>query len=181
MSASDGCLRYESSFFLVHALLDLERATLSDVDEEESQATQLIHAALEQSPKPSEGRDKSGIMGSNKDASIQSFRSSKNSTATPAYQYHFHGLASTQTQTQPYDEEDSVDSGLMPNEDSQKENMGATGGKNGKDIRWGMPSPDSRPSSPHRLAAKDNVATAGRSGTPGRLTKVPILSQPNYT
>lgn len=171
MNVFDGSLRYGPSFSLVDALDDCGRVALSDVDAEESQATQLIHAALEQSPEPSEDRIKGGVMVPNKDNSIESFPSSRNSATTSVHHYHFHGLAATQTQTQLCDDEDSANSGMVLSEGSQKENLGTTG-TTGRDIKWGMPSPDSRPSSPHGLAVKDNVTMDRRPGTPGRATKV---------
>lgn len=145
--------------------------SLSDVDADESQATQLIQAALEKSPEPSESRGRSTTTAQNGDTSIDSFPSSKNSGANPIRQYHFHGLAATQTDTQLDDDENDANSGLVPSEGSQKENLGAAAGKTGKDIKWGMPSPDSQSSSPHRLSIKDNVTMGERSMTPGRVAK----------
>ncbi|KXN86904.1 DNA repair protein rhp9 [Leucoagaricus sp. SymC.cos] len=144
--------------------------SLSEMETEESQATQLIHAALEKSPEPSGHRSRSGVSTYNKDISVDSFPSSKNSSNS-VRQYHFHGLAATQTDTQVNDDEEG--SGLGGGEGSQKENFRVTGVKTGKDIKWGMPSPDSRSSSPHGLAVKDSVKTIGRSGsgTLGRGTK----------
>ncbi len=66
------------------------------------------------------------------DISADSLPSSRTSHSIPLY--HFHGLASTQTQSQHYDEEDE------PQEGSQKENIGA--------VKTGKESPPSRPASP---------------------------------
>ncbi len=148
-------------------LFEHERVTRSDVEADESQATQLIHAVLERSPESSERRGE--IVGSNKDSSNESYPSSKDSATTSVHQYHFHGLA--MTQTQPCDEEDSDNSGVLPDEGSQKENFRAVapGGKIAKDIKWGMPSPDSRPPSP-----VEEKGMVGRRK--GIITKVQVLA-----
>lgn len=145
------------------------------MDAEESQATQLIHAALERTPEPSGSRGRSDANMYSKDISNDSFPSSKNSAANSTRQYQFHGLVATQIDSQLIDDGDSA---MLPGEGSQKENFDTAGGKAGNDMKWGMPSPDSRPSSPHGLSVKDNGTMAGRSETPGCVaTKVPAFAE----
>ncbi|EKM82613.1 hypothetical protein AGABI1DRAFT_104539 [Agaricus bisporus var. burnettii JB137-S8] len=137
----------------------------SDVDAMESQASQLIHAALEQSPTSIADSKRAK---SNKNLSVHSLTSSKNSAASSVHQYHFHGLASTQTQSHSDNEEDK---GLIPNEGSQKENFESAKRNNGKDRQWTLPSPDWGPSPPQKSSSKDNTAKAEQSGTSRRPTK----------
>ncbi len=68
---------------------------------------------------------------------------SRHSNSVP--QYHFHGLASTQTQTQHYEEEQGV------NEGSQKENIGALNKDDGQ-VRL---RPSSRSNSPVPSSSRD--------------------------
>lgn len=76
------------------------------------------------------------------DISADSLPSSRTSHSIP--QYHFHGLASTQTQSQHYGEEDE------PQEGSQKENIGA--------VKTGKESPPSRPASPGPSSSRNPPA-----------------------
>lgn len=161
---------------LLDTLLEHERVIRSDVEADESQATQLIHAVLERSPDSSEVQSRGEALASNKDSSIESYPSSKNSATASVHQYHFHGLAMTQTQTQLFDEEDSGSGGNLSREGLQKENRAAPDGKTGKGIKWGMPSPDSRPPSPHGSVVEEKVAIGGRKGTVTNHTKVRVLS-----
>ena len=119
-------------------------------DPNESQATQLIQELLEpdtdSSRKPSDAR--SSALKSQLPANEISSDSlpSRNSNSLP--QYHFHGLASTQTQSQHYDDEEE------PNNGSQKENIGTTS-RSSKDSGRSLPSPVSRPTSPHASSSKN--------------------------
>lgn len=110
-------------------------------DPNESQATQLLHELLDNdtnsSKRLNDSRDpslKSRPAYSNDVSSDSS--PSRHSNSIP--QYHFHGLASTQTQTQHYEEEQGV------NEGSQKENFGALNKDDGQIRPW----PSSRSNSP---------------------------------
>ena len=76
------------------------------------------------------------------DISADSLPSSRTSHSIPLY--HFHGLASTQTQSQHYDEEDE------PQEGSQKENIGA--------VKTSKESPPSRPASPGPSSSRNPPA-----------------------
>ena len=78
-----------------------------------------------------------------------SFDSSPSRNSLP--RYCLHGLASTQTQSQPYEEDEAIHEG------SQKENIGAT--ERNKDLGHSNPSPIFRPPSPH--APPRNVSSKG--------------------
>lgn len=153
-------------------LLDLRRAIYSDLDAKESQATQLIQAALEKLPEPSE-RQGRNASSNNSVISIDSSPSAKNSGVNSGFQYHFHGLAGTQTGTQLNDDENEGDSGFTAKtQGSQKENFATASEKPGKDINQDMSSASSRPYSPHGLSIKDNVTIDGRAGGQGRTSKM---------
>lgn len=154
--------------FFDGVIVKLQDVLHSDVDAMESQASQLIHAALEQSPTSIADSKRAK---SNKNLSMHSLTSSKNSAASSVHQYHFHGLASTQTQSYSDNEEDK---GLIPNEGSQKENFESAKRNNGKDRQWTLPSPDWGPSPPQKSSSKDNTAKTEQSGPSRRPTKVYI-------
>jgi len=102
-------------------------------DPNESQATQLLNDLLQNqtdsSRKQSDARSlKSRSVHSN-EISSDSLPSPRHSDSLP--QYHFHGLAATQTQSQHYEQQQEV------NEGSQKENIEAQ--RSGKDAE--RPSP----------------------------------------
>jgi hypothetical protein len=80
-----------------------------------------------------------------------SIHSSRNPSSLP--HYHFHGLAATQTQSQPYEEDEAIHEG------SQKENIGAA--ERNKDLS--NPLPIFRPPSPHASSTRN---------APGKATHV---------
>lgn len=152
-------------------LLDLGRAICSDMDAKESQATQLIQAALKKLPEPSERQGGNASSVHNSVISIDSFSSSKNSGVNAGFQYHFHGLAGTQIDTQ-LDDENEGDSGFTAKTgSSQKENFATVSEKPSKDTNQDMSSANLRPYSPHGLSIKDNVTIDGRAGGEGRASK----------
>lgn len=121
--------------------------TLSS-DPDSSQATRMVQDLLEHDISPTKSTTShnhrlKAQTNHSIDISSDSLPSSRASHSIP--QYHFHGLASTQTQSQHYEEEDE------PQEGSQKENIGAA--KVNKE-----PSPMRQlsplPSSSRHLAAK---------------------------
>ena len=77
--------------------------------------------------------------------SSDSFPSSRLSNTLP--QYHFHGLASTQTQTQHCEVAEEIDGG------SQKENIGTH--RSSKDVVQVQASPPPRQGSPHVSTSKN--------------------------
>lgn len=118
-------------------------------DPDSSQATQMIQELLERDSSPSKRNDSrsSALKTQNhhsKEVSSDSLPSSRTSHSIP--QYHFHGLASTQTQSQHYGEDDE------PEEGSQKENIGA--------MKPSKESPPLRPSSPQASSSRNVAAKA---------------------
>ncbi|PPQ93283.1 hypothetical protein CVT25_015281 [Psilocybe cyanescens] len=135
---------------------------------EESQATQLLQELLDNnsSPikRPNESRSsaafKTQVVHAN-EISSDSLPSSRTSNSLP--HYHFHGLASTQTQSQHQGEDEQV------NEGSQKENIGAS--KQIKDPGRANASPISRPSSPHPSSSRNvQVKATTRTQVKGSAT-----------
>ncbi|KAF8163374.1 hypothetical protein B0H34DRAFT_764888 [Crassisporium funariophilum] len=120
----------------------------------DSQATQMIQDLLENSDssswKLSETRGPALMPQAihSNEISSDSLPSSRTSNSLP--QYHFHGLASTQTQSQHHGEDEEV------NEGSQKENIASL--KSNKDAGQLNPSSISRPPSPHASSSR-NVQT----------------------
>jgi len=148
------------------------------MDAKESQATQLIQAALEKLPEPSERQGGNASSVHNSVISIDSFPSSKNSGINAGFQYHFHGLAETQTDTQ-LDDENEGDSGFtVKTVGSQKENFATVSEKPGKDTNQDMSSANLRPYSPHGLSIKDNVTIDERAGGQGHASKVLTFYNP---
>jgi len=148
------------------------------MDAKESQATQLIQAALEKLPEPSERQGGNASSVHNSVISIDSFPSSKNSGVNAGFQYHFHGLAETQTDTQ-LDGENEGDSGFtVKTVGSQKENFATVSEKPGKDTNQDMSSANLRPYSPHGLSIKDNVTIDERAGGQGHASKVLTFYNP---
>ncbi|KAH9483918.1 hypothetical protein JR316_0003396 [Psilocybe cubensis] len=132
--------------------------TSSDANEE-SQATQLLQELLDQksSPikRPEEDRNSAAYKtrsAHTNEISSDSITSSRNSNSLP--HYHFHGLASTQTESQQQGEDEQA------NEGSQKENIGSL--KQTKDFEHSSPSLATRPGSPYQSSSR-NVQT--RAGT----------------
>lgn len=159
-------------------LLDLGRVICSDMDAKESQATQLIQAALEKLPEPSERQGGNASSVHNSVISIDSFPSSKNSGVNAGFQYHFHGLAETQTDTQ-LDDENEGDSGFtVKTVGSQKEKFATVSEKPGKDTNQDMSSANLQPYSPHGLSIKDNVTIDERAGGQGHASKVLTFYNP---
>ncbi|KIM49330.1 hypothetical protein M413DRAFT_438515 [Hebeloma cylindrosporum] len=117
-----------------------------------SQATQLLQDLLENDSGSSKMHGHSSAFKPQPhEISSDSLPSSRTSNSLP--QYHFHGLASTQTQSQHYVEEEGL------NEGSQKENIGA--GKSSKE--WANPQPIPRPNSPHPPVASAKGDSRGNS------------------
>ncbi|KJA27104.1 hypothetical protein HYPSUDRAFT_35669 [Hypholoma sublateritium FD-334 SS-4] len=116
-------------------------------DPDSSQATQMIQDLLEPHTSPSKSGSAHNLRRRPQnqqpnDISADSLPSSRTSHSIP--QYHFHGLASTQTQSQHYGEDDE------PQEGSQKENIGS--------VKTGKESPPSRPASPGPSSSRNSPA-----------------------
>ncbi|KAF9484732.1 hypothetical protein BDN70DRAFT_872278 [Pholiota conissans] len=118
-------------------------------DPDSSQATQMIQDLLERDNSPGKRTDSrsSALKTQNyhfNENSSDSIPSSRTSHSIP--QYHFHGLVSTQTQSQHYGDDEE------PQEGSQKENIGA--------VKLSKESPPMRPSSPEASSSRNLAARA---------------------
>lgn len=142
MDAFEG--RYASfAFLFLFGLRTIMFLTnYSNSNQAGSQATQLLQDLLENDSGSSRMTAHSSAF-KPQPYEISSDSLPPSRTSNPLPQYHFHGLASTQTQSQHYGEEEGV------NEGSQKENIGA--GKSSKERADPQPIP--RPNSPHPPAA----------------------------
>lgn len=127
-------------------------------EQEDLQATQLVHDLLAPGSSPMRSMELRNpllrnLFAESNEASADSQLSSRASNSAP--QYHFHGLASTQTQSQsqPYVEDMEVDM----EEGSQKENIGAAKTA-GKEVQQALSSPGPRSPSPHASHSKDQRA-----------------------
>jgi hypothetical protein len=117
---------------------------------DESQATQLLTDLLDTGatstrklPARSPGLSSRSVHSN--EISSDSFPSSRRSNTLP--QYHFHGLASTQTQTQHCEDAEEIIGG------SQKENIGTH--RSSKDPGRAHASPPPRQGSPRTSSSKD--------------------------
>ncbi|KDR81687.1 hypothetical protein GALMADRAFT_239810 [Galerina marginata CBS 339.88] len=140
----------------------MDANTFEESDLADSQATQMLQELLE--PDASSSKRTSGSRSSAlkshlvppNEVSSDSLPSSRTSGSIP--QYHFHGLASTQSQTQQNGEEDEV------NEGSQKENIASLRGRSNL-------SPVSRSSSPHASSSRNHQVKGPQADQ--RTTSVP--------
>ncbi|KAF5330425.1 hypothetical protein D9619_005443 [Psilocybe cf. subviscida] len=133
-------------------------------EQEDLQATQLVHDLLAPASSPMRSMELRNpllrnLFADSNDIS-ESQLSSRASNSAP--QYHFHGLASTQTQSQFQSYVEDIEVGLE--EGSQKENIGA-GKTTGKEAQQSLPSPGSRSPSPHPSQSKDSWAVPGAMST----------------
>lgn len=136
MDAFEG--RYAFFVFLFGLRSRMFLTNYSNSNQAGSQATQLLEDLLKNDSGSSRlPAHSSASKLQPYEISSDSLPSSRTSNSLP--QYHFHGLASTQTQSQHYGEEAGF------NEGSQKENIDA--GKSSKE--WANQQPIPRPNSPH--------------------------------
>lgn len=139
-------------------------------DPNESQATQLLNellANVADSSKLSIARD-SELKSHSIDTSSDSLPSSRLSNSVP--QYHFHGLASTQTQSQHLEDEEEVNVG------SQKENVGAQKSNKGNgDIRLRPSSRSNSPVASSSRGAQNNGLHGGNRASANINYKVRYL------
>jgi hypothetical protein len=164
MDAFEGRYALFSCFGLRTGVLFTVLTNYSHSDQAGSQATQMLQDLLENDSSSSRmPSHSSAFKPLSHDISADSFPSSRTSNSLP--QYHFHGLASTQTQSQYYAEEGGI------NEGSQKENIDAA--KSSKE----RSSPVSRPDSPHPPAV--SVLPAKGDSRSNSLPKNDKASQPN--
>ena len=127
----------------------INKGPITVSDPNDSQATQLLNELLEngtasskKTPGPSPSLHARSVH--SHEISSDSFNSSRHSNHLP--QYHFHGLASTQTQSQQAGDSEGLDGG------SQKENIGAN--RPNKDLSRLHTSAPSRQGSPHAPPSK---------------------------
>ena len=140
-SAAMDAFESRYAFFAFGSRSRMFLTNCSDSNQTGSQATQLLQDLLENDSGSSRLPPHPSAVKLPYEVSSDSLPSSRASNPLP--QYHFHGLASTQTQSQHYGEEEGV------NEGSQKENIDA--GKSSKE--WANPQTIPRPNSPHHPVA----------------------------